>query len=842
MGSNGLNTFGAMLRRRRFAAGLTQEELAERATLSVRTIRDLEHGTSQPHLRTVVLLADALELAEPDRAELTRVARPAPGEPDPGPGRAPEPPQAAPRQLPAAPADFTGRSAELKALAGTLDRGDTMPGTVVITAIGGTAGVGKTALAVHWAHQIADRFPDGQLYVNLRGYDPGQPMPPADALAGFLRALGVPGHEIPPEPEERAAKYRSLLAERRLLVVLDNAGSVEQVRPLLPGTATCTVLVTSRDALAGLVARDGARRVDLDLLSPTDANMLLTTLIGDRAAADPDVTDALAAACARLPLALRVAAELAATRPGTPLAELAAELADQQQRLDLLDAGDPYSAVRTVFSWSYQHLDPGTARAFRMIGLHPGPDLELYAAAALTDTTMEQARSRLDVLERAHLIQPAQPGRYSPHDLLRAYARELVAAEDGDHERRAALTRLFDHYLHTAVAAVDMLSLLEPHERPGLPPPATPTPPLPGQAEARAWLDAQRATLIAVAAYTADHGWPAHATRIAAAVARYLDTTGHYAEGILIHTAATRAARQAGDHAAEANALTNLGLVVVRQGRYEQATAYLVQAVDLSRDSGGVGAERALGNLAIVTFWQGDYEQSKEYGRQVLALCQRTGNQIGQARALTNLALVELRQGAYEQVSRHLGQALTLTREAGNPALEAYILADLGMLHLRQGRPREASTIFKQSLDLHREVGNMSGMAYTTGELANVELRQGRHEQAGDQYRQALAMFRDTGEHAGEAGALNGLGELFLATGQPGQAHTQHTAALELADQIGEKYEQARAHAGLGHALDATGDPGRARHHWQRAVTLYTELGAPEAAQIRDSLARLGVG
>jgi DNA-binding SARP family transcriptional activator len=346
-----------------------------------------------------------------------------------------------PRQLPAPVAHFTGRASELAALTGALDQsGAGGPGAVVISVIEGTAGIGKTALAVRWAHQVADRFPDGQLYVNLRGYDRDQPMTPADALARFLRALGMAGQDIPADEDERAAQYRSLLADRRMLVVLDNAGSVEQVRPLLPGGPGCMVVVTSRDALAGLVARDGAGRLDLDLLPPGEAAGLLLALIGARVDADQGSAAALAALCGRLPLALRVAAELAASRPDVPLAALASELAGAR-RLDLLQAGgDQRTAVRAVFSWSYRHLDPGSARTFRLLGLHPGTDFEPYAAAAITGTGLDQVQGGLDRLVRAHLLQQTADQRYGMHDLLRGYAGEL-AALGGQDERRSALSR-----------------------------------------------------------------------------------------------------------------------------------------------------------------------------------------------------------------------------------------------------------------------------------------------------------------------------------------------------------------------------------------------------------------
>ena len=332
--------------------------------------------------------------------------------------------------------------------------------------------MGKTALAVRWSRRAASAFPDGQLYVNLRGYDPGQPVPPGDALAGFLRALGMAGQDIPPETDERAAAYRSLLDGRRVLVVLDNAASVEQVRPLLPGCPSCLVVVTSRDSLAGLVARHGARRLDLDMLPLPDALGLLRTLIGGRVDAEPEAAAALAKQCARLPLALRVAAELAAASPDSRLAGLAGELASEQRRLDLLDAGgDERTAVRGVFSWSYRHLPAGAARAFRLLGLHPGPDFDAYAVAALTGASATQARDVLALLARAHLVHPAgRRGRYGMHDLLRAYASHLAEAEDSDDARDAALSRLFDYYLAAAASAMDALVPAERHYRPRIPP------------------------------------------------------------------------------------------------------------------------------------------------------------------------------------------------------------------------------------------------------------------------------------------------------------------------------------------------------------------------------------
>jgi hypothetical protein len=389
-----------------------------------------EPGPELRHLHLRILAADP-SLAGPGIRRTARAAVTLSGV------RSGSPP---PRQLPAAAPHFCGRSAELTALRRITDEpaGAGLPTTI---AVAGAAGVGKTTLALRWAHEVALRFPDGQLHVDLRGYDPGLPVPSAEVLAGFLRSLGVPESGIPADQTERAAYFRSLLAGQRVLVVLDNARSAEHVRPLLPATPGCTAIVTSRDSLAGLVVRDGAQRVDLDLLPLTDAVRLLRSLIGDRVEADPAAAQTLAVQCACLPLALCGAAELAAARPAAPLADLVWQLGDRHQRLDLLDGGgDPRTAVRGVFSWSYRHLDRDSARAFRLLGLHPGTDIEPCAGAALMGTTVAHARRLLTSLARAHLIRPVGQARYAMHDLLRVYAAELAAACDSD--CREALRRL----------------------------------------------------------------------------------------------------------------------------------------------------------------------------------------------------------------------------------------------------------------------------------------------------------------------------------------------------------------------------------------------------------------
>jgi DNA-binding SARP family transcriptional activator len=814
--------FHALLMLGLYRDGRQGEALAAYSRARQLLIEELgtEPGTELRELHQRILTADpTLDLPAP--------ARPVAGGPGP----------AVPRELPAGIRHFTGRGGELRELTGLLDQTTEESPTVVISAIGGTAGVGKTALAVQWAHQVAGRFPDGQLYVNLRGYDPGQPMTAADALAGFLRALGMAGPDIPAEEDERAARYRSLLATKRMLVVLDNAGSVEQVRPLLPGSPDCVVLVTSRDALSGLVARDGAHWLNLDLLPLADAISLLRALIGDRVYAEPAASATLAERCVRLPLALRVAAELAAARPETSLADLASELADQQRRLDLLEAGgDPRTAVRAVFSWSYRHLDAKAARAFRLAGLHPGADLASSAAAALTATTVEQASRMLESLARAHLVQQTAQGRYGMHDLLRAYARELADTQDGEQERRGALTRLFDHYLAAAAAAMDALFPAENYRRPQVPVSARPAVPLPAPAAAREWLDAERASLVAVTARAAD-GWPRHAIALAPVLHRYLAASGDVPDARAVYAAALQAARQTGDVAAQADSLKYLGVTEIWQSHYQQATAKLGSALELYQQIGDRrGQAQALSNLGIAESRQSRLPQAADHFRQALALSREIGDRLDEGGALTNLGHVETRQGHYEQAVGHQLESLAILRELGHRRGEAIALNNLGEVLWRGRHYPQAEVHLGHSLAIYRELGHRRGEANVLQNLGHTHREQARFWQAAGLHRQALAIVREIGDRSFEAEALNSLGETLTQAGLAGQARAQHYDALILACQTGVRYEQARAHDGLASTFHASGDLGQARCHWEQALALYTDLGAPEADQVRTQL------
>jgi tetratricopeptide (TPR) repeat protein/transcriptional regulator with XRE-family HTH domain len=840
--------FGARLSACRRLAGLSQEELASRSGLSARAISNLERGrTKWPYPKSVRRLADALELQDEGRKEFFTAAERRPAhEPDVasatpamGAGGPMSGEQVKPCQLPAAVRQFVGRKDELAALTYLLDQaGGGGVRAVVISAIGGMAGVGKTALAVHWAHQFAERFPDGQLYVNLHGFDPGEPMAAADALAGFLRALGCTDVDIPADTQERAGAFRSRVAGRRMLVVLDNARHAEQIRPLLPGSPGCMTLVTSRDALTGLIAGEGAVRLDVDVLPMPEAMRLLRSLIGTRVDDDPDAAQRLARQCGQLPLALRVAAELASSRPGAPIADLTAELASVQHRLDVLETGgDQRTTVRSVLSWSYKALGADARRMFRLVGLHPGPGFDRYAAAALARTSLPATGQLLNQLARAHLIQPTAHARYGLHDLVRSHAREL-AADDGADQSQAALTRLFGYYLHAAATAMNIAFPADRTRRPAIPPASTPGPALGSESEALTWLGAERENLIAVAAHAAGSGWPGPAESLAAVLETYLETEGFYPEAITIHTHARQAARSAGNPQSEARALNSLGVIDLRQGHYQQSVCYFEQALTLFCTVGDqLGQARALGNLGFTGFLQGRRQQASDSLQQSLVLFRSLGDKPGQARMHANLGHVDLQQGHYQQAARHLRRSLTLCREIRDQVGEGRALGMLGEIDLRQGRHRQAAVHFLQALAMFRANGDRTSEADVLACLGVTDLRRGRYRQAAGFLEQAHALSQETGDLSSQANALNGLGELLLAIDQPSAAHARHTTALNLALQAGEKHEQARAHNGLAGACQVCGDLSAARRHQQHALILYTELGAPEADLLRSRLA-----
>ncbi|WP_433789099.1 tetratricopeptide repeat protein [Actinoplanes sp. CA-252034] len=694
----------------------------------------------------------------------------------------------APAELPADVRGFTGRAHEIA----ELDRVTGPPDPSMIAIVSGTAGVGKTALATRWAHRARDRFPDGQLYIDLRGYDPEQPVSPEAALARFLRSLGLPGEQMPADAEERAALYRSLLDRRRMLVLLDNAASVDQVRPLLPGSAGSMVLVTSRDGLPGLVVRHGARRLSLDVLRRDDALALLRRLAGESVSGDPAAAEELAAHCARLPLALRIAAELVHRRAPATLASVVGELADHRGRLGLLSTGDPHSDIGVVFSWSYRDLPPGAARTFRLLGHHPGTDVDAPAVAALTGGTRARAHEHLELLAGSHLVQ-RNADRYGMHDLLRAYARDL-ALRSGE----AGLPRaVLDFYLHTAATAMDLLYPAEHGRRPRVPQPAGPPPTL-RDTTALAWLDAERANLVATAVHAVAHGQGWYAVQLAQVLLRYLESGGHYTDAVALHEHALRAAESLPDPRGAAQLRINLGVLHVQQARYAEAGAELQRAVELAREVGDTLVRvRALGNLGHLYQWQGRYAEAARFLGEVVAVSRHSGDRAGEARGLGNLGQVRLRQGRHQDAARDLRASAAICHDIGDAVGEAYALLYLGHVESSSGRSTEAAAHYERALLVFAGTTEVAGTAYALDGLGGVDVLRGEHRRAEDRLGEALALFRRIGERAGEARVSNSLGAAAASTGRLADARAHHLSALRIAGEIGFRYEQSRAEKGL---------------------------------------------
>jgi tetratricopeptide (TPR) repeat protein/DNA-binding XRE family transcriptional regulator len=746
-----------LLRRHRRAAGFTQEELAERSGISIRMIADAESGrTARPHRRSAQLIAQALHLAGPEYAAFCAAGRgraadsehkpasdPAPG----GVSRDGQAPGDVPRQLPATVADFTGRGAELTALTRMLDQaGAGRPGTVVISAIGGTAGVGKTALALHWAHQVAARFSDGQLHVNLRGFDPsGIPVTAAEAVRGFLDALGVPAGRIPPSVQAQAGLYRSLLAGKRMLIMLDNARDEQQVRPLLPASPGSLVLVTSRSQLSGLAAADGARMISLGVLSHGEAVHMLTARLGQAGlAAEPDAVEEIARLCAHLPLALAVAAARAAARPGFPLAVLARELADSAARLDSLDAGDPGSNVRAVFSWSTSQLSGQAAQMFRLLGIHPGPDISVAAAASLAGIAQPQARRLLHELARAHLIAEHLPGRYAFHDLLRGYAAEQARNTDSDTDRREASGRVLDYYLHTAARAA---SLLDPGREPVILAPPRPGT-APGQPadhrQALTWFEAEHRVLLAAVTLAAWSGFDGHGWQLPWAVASFLQIRGYWQEWAVTQRTALAAATRLGDSAAQALSSRLLANAYTNLTDHDQARRHYASSLALYQRLGNrLGQARVHQNLGVLAERQGRYPDALGHAEQALRLYQAIGDKASEAVALNNVGWCHGLLGDYQQTRACCRQALWLCGETGDRRTEGTTWDSLGFAEHHLGNLGEAAACYQRALSIFGEGGERFYIADTLSHLADTQHAAGELAQARDSWQQALAILED---------------------------------------------------------------------------------------------------
>jgi tetratricopeptide (TPR) repeat protein/transcriptional regulator with XRE-family HTH domain len=781
-------TFAALLRKLRTGARLTQEELAEAAALSPRSVSDLERGiAATPHRETVRLLADALRLPGPARAEFEAVARGRPVPAVPVTGEA-----AAMRTLPRDIASFTGRQHELQELAEVAAGAG---GVVGIHAIGGMAGVGKTAFAVHAAHRLADRFPGGQIFLPLHGHTPGrQPVDPADALASLLLTAGVPAGQVPPGLEARMALWRDRLAERQLLLVLDDAASSEQVRPLLPGAGRSLVLVTSRRHLSAL---DDAGAVSLDTLPPGEAAALLVRLAGRAGLSpgDPAVAE-LTGLCGFLPLAIGMVARQLHHHPAWSAAGRAAELASARNRLELMATEN--LSVAAVFNLSYADLTEDQQRLFRLLGLHPGADIDGYAAAALDNADLPAARRSLEALYDQYLLTEPTAGRYRMHDLIREHARALAECLDPARDRDGAAARLLDYYQHTAALAD---ALIARQTRPGPAPadgaiPAA-VPDLADREQALAWARAERASLLTCLDHAAATGQHARIIALTADLASLLRRDGPWAEAITRHAAAIQAARHLGDRIGEANALTDLGDVRRLTGDYPAAAQVLEQALGICRDLGDRrGQANALHDLGIVRHLTDDYPAAAQAQEQALGIYRDLGDRLGQANALSDLGNVRYVTGDY-------------------PA---------------------AAQALEQALGIYRDLGNRLGQANALHYLGDVWRLTGDYPAAAQALEQALGIYRDLGDRGGEAEALNKRGTLHRVSGELAQAEGCHQQALDLARAIASPWDQAHALAGLGRCAMAVGHATQAEVLLRRALEIFQRIGAAEAPDLLAEL------
>ena len=692
-----------------YATGRTAEALAAYARL-------------RTHLADQLGLDPAPALQRLHRSILRR--EPLPDSPPPGTRS-----DVRPAQLPPDLPGFAGRAGQLEHLDRLL-AGRTS--AVVISAITGTAGVGKTSLAIHWAHRVRDRFPDGQLYLNLRGFDPaGSAVTPAEAVRGILDALGVAPQRIPDGLDAQVGLYRSLLSGKRLLILLDNARDPEQVRPLLPGSPGCLAVVTSRNRLTGLVAIDGAQPVPLDLLTTGEARQLLAARLGaDRVAAEPDAVDALIELCARLPLALAVAAAQAAAQPEVPLATVAARLRSTRSALDAVTGDDRATDIRAVFACSYQTLGEPAARLFRLLGLHPGRDIPAAAAASLAGVPPAEIGVPLGELTRAHLVTQPAPGRYTCHDLLRAYAGELAGTHDPAPVRDTA---------HAA-------ALVDPHRRDpiGVAPaaPGVSPEPVTDHQQAMAWFTTEHPTLLAVVRLAAAAGLDAQVWQLGWALANFLYRQGHWQDFVAVQEDALAAATRLGDGSKQAAAHRFLGYALSRLGRDDEAYAHLRKALDVHRDlDDPVG--HAYSHVAISEAW---YD----------------------------------RKGRYREALAHAEKAVELHRRAGNTYGTAGALDATGWLYAVLGDYGQALARSNEALALHRELGNRQGEAAAWEALGYAYHHLGDHAHALTCYQRSLELFHDLGDLYYEATLLNHLGETHHAAGDPGAARSCWQRALDI--------------------------------------------------------------
>ncbi|MFG1948681.1 BTAD domain-containing putative transcriptional regulator [Nonomuraea sp. NPDC048826] len=648
-----------------------------------------------------------------------------------------------PMQLPADIGSFSGRKEHVTHLDALLPD-ESAPPAATIVAISGTAGIGKTTLAVHWAHRVRDRFPDGQLYVNLRGYGLAQAVEAADALRGFLHALHVPAPQIPADTDQAAAQFRSVLAHRRVLIVLDNARDAEQVRPLLPGGGRCLVLVTSRRQMSSLVAAEGAHLLRLALFTTDEAYELLARRIDrERLQADPAAVEALITACGHLPLALGIAAARSSVQHEFPLRAIADQL---QAGLAAFDCGDAATCLRTVFSWSYGALSEPAARLFRMLSLYRGASFTPAAAASLAGARLQEAQAQLAELADMHLIDECRPARFAVHDLLRTYAAELAEAVDAPADRRAAARRALEHYLHSAHEAAQLLS---PHRDPIVLPPVLPgvrLEPVADHDEALSWFTAQHDALLAAVRLAVELTLDAHVWPLAWSLADYLDRQGHWKDQLSCQRLAIEAAERSGHPLGRAAAFRNLARAHLRLTQYDDARRHYSAALDVYvAEDDVVGQAHTYGNLSAVHVLQEDHHAALHCARQSLQLFERAGHRPGMARALNATGWYQMLLGDYDLAIDSCTRALDLHLEIDDRHGQANTHHSLGLAHHHLGEYTKATACYQRSIDLYRRLGDRYNEADTLTYLGENLLASGDRSGADELRRDALRILEDLG-------------------------------------------------------------------------------------------------